>query len=54
MMEFLHAHHTGEDEGLWPLVRQQRAYRSPRREQQAAEPRSMVASAAARLFGERG
>jgi hypothetical protein len=21
MMEFLHAHHTGEDEGLWPLVR---------------------------------
>jgi hypothetical protein len=23
MMEFLHAHHTGEDEGLWPLVRQQ-------------------------------
>jgi AcrR family transcriptional regulator len=31
-----------------------RAYRSPRREQQAAETRSMVASAAARLFGERG
>jgi hypothetical protein len=23
MMEFLHAHHTGEDEGLWPLVRRQ-------------------------------
>ncbi len=21
MMAFLHAHHTGEDEGLWPLVR---------------------------------
>jgi Hemerythrin HHE cation binding domain len=21
MMEFLHGHHTGEDEGLWPLVR---------------------------------
>jgi hypothetical protein len=21
MMDFLHAHHTGEDEGLWPLVR---------------------------------
>jgi hypothetical protein len=21
LMEFLHAHHTGEDEGLWPLVR---------------------------------
>jgi hypothetical protein len=21
MMEFLHAHHTSEDEGLWPLVR---------------------------------
>ncbi|WP_207755370.1 hemerythrin domain-containing protein [Nonomuraea cypriaca] len=21
MMEFLHAHHSGEDEGLWPLVR---------------------------------
>lgn len=31
-----------------------RAYRSPRREQQAAETRAMVASAAARLFGERG
>jgi AcrR family transcriptional regulator len=31
-----------------------RAYRSPRREQQAAETRSMVASAAARMFGERG
>jgi hypothetical protein len=23
MMEFLHAHHPSEDEGLWPLVRQQ-------------------------------
>ena len=22
MMEFLHAHHSAEDEGLWPLVRQ--------------------------------
>ena len=22
LMEFLHAHHTGEDEGLWPLVRE--------------------------------
>src|SRR5690349_12324541 len=22
MMEYLHAHHTGEDEGLWPLVRE--------------------------------
>ena len=22
MMEFLHAHHTSEDEGLWPLVRE--------------------------------
>jgi hypothetical protein len=22
MMEFLHAHHFGEDEGLWPLVRE--------------------------------
>ena len=21
MMEFLHAHHSGEDEGLWPMVR---------------------------------
>ena len=21
MMEFLHAHHAGEDQGLWPLVR---------------------------------
>ena len=20
LMEYLHAHHTGEDEGLWPLV----------------------------------
>jgi AcrR family transcriptional regulator len=31
-----------------------RAYRSPRREQQAAETRAMVVAAAARLFGERG
>jgi AcrR family transcriptional regulator len=31
-----------------------RAYRSPRREQQAAETRAMVLAAAARLFGERG
>ncbi len=31
-----------------------RAYRSPRRAQQAAETRAMVAAAAARLFGERG
>lgn len=23
MMDFLHRHHSGEDEGLWPLVRQQ-------------------------------
>jgi hypothetical protein len=22
MMEFLHGHHTGEDEGLWPPVRE--------------------------------
>ena len=22
LMEFLHGHHTGEDEGLWPLVRE--------------------------------
>ncbi len=21
LMDFLHAHHTGEDEGLWPAVR---------------------------------
>ncbi len=31
-----------------------RAYRSPRREQQAAETRTLVVAAAARLFGERG
>ena len=31
-----------------------RAYRSPRREQQAAETRAMVVAAAVRLFGERG
>ena len=35
-------------------ARAQRAYRSPRREQQAAETRAMVVAAAARLFGERG
>jgi AcrR family transcriptional regulator len=37
-----------------PSARAQRAYRSPRREQQAAETRVMVVAAAARLFGERG
>jgi AcrR family transcriptional regulator len=35
-------------------ARGRRAYRSPRREQQAAETRAMVVAAAARLFGERG
>jgi AcrR family transcriptional regulator len=35
-------------------ARARRAYRSPRREQQAAETRAMVLAAAARLFGERG
>jgi len=35
-------------------ARARRAYRSPRREQQAAETRAMVVAAAARLFGERG
>ena len=35
-------------------ARAQRAYRSPRREQQAAETRAMVLAAAGRLFGERG
>jgi AcrR family transcriptional regulator len=35
-------------------ARARRAYRSPRREQQAAQTRAMVVAAAARLFGERG
>jgi AcrR family transcriptional regulator len=35
-------------------ARARRGYRSPRREQQAAETRAMVVAAAARLFGERG
>jgi AcrR family transcriptional regulator len=45
--------------GRGPLMADQamqarRAYRSPRREQQAAETRAIVVAAAARLFGERG
>ena len=35
-------------------ARARRAYRSPRREQQAAETRSVVVTAAVQLFGERG
>ena len=35
-------------------ARGRRAYRSPRREQQAAQTQAMVVAAAARLFGERG
>lgn len=35
-------------------ARPRRAYRSPRREQQAAETRALVVAAAARLFGEHG
>ncbi|GAA0400401.1 hypothetical protein Acor_78100 [Acrocarpospora corrugata] len=29
MMEFLHAHHTGEDEGLWPIVRERNPAAGP-------------------------
>lgn len=29
MMEYLHAHHTSEDEGLWPLVRERNSAAGP-------------------------
>ncbi|GIH14297.1 hemerythrin domain-containing protein [Rugosimonospora africana] len=29
LMDLLHAHHTGEDEGLWPLVRQRNPQAGP-------------------------
>src|SRR3954463_12943194 len=29
LMEFLHGHHTGEDDGLWPLVRSRNPAAAP-------------------------
>ena len=40
MMDFLHRHHAGEDDGLWPLVRQRdpTAERAPRRHGRRPRP----------------
>jgi hypothetical protein len=46
MMEFLHAHPTGEDEGLWPLVRARNPAAGPLLDAREAEHRRISPAAA--------
>ncbi|WP_084463951.1 hemerythrin domain-containing protein [Microtetraspora fusca] len=47
MMEFLHDHHTGEDEGLWPLVRERDPAAGPLLDSLEAEHRRIGPAIAA-------
>jgi hypothetical protein len=47
MMEFLHAHHTSEDEGLWPLVRRRNPAAGALLDSLEAEHRRISPAAAA-------
>jgi hypothetical protein len=47
MMEFLHGHHTGEDEGLWPLVRRRNPAAGDLLDSMEAEHRRVSPAAAA-------
>jgi hypothetical protein len=47
MMEFLHAHHTGEDEGLWPLVRERDPAAGPLLDSLDADHRRITPAAVA-------
>jgi hypothetical protein len=47
MMEFLHAHHTSEDEGLWPLVRRRNPAAGELLDSLEAEHRLIAPAAAA-------
>jgi hypothetical protein len=47
LMEFLHAHHTSEDDGLWPLVRARNPAAGPLLDSLEAEHRRIGPAAAA-------
>ncbi|MEU6317910.1 hemerythrin domain-containing protein [Streptomyces sp. NPDC047009] len=47
MMEFLRAHHTGEDEGLWPLVRERDPAAGPLLDSLDADHRRITPAAVA-------
>ncbi|GAA5187097.1 hypothetical protein GCM10023322_34650 [Rugosimonospora acidiphila] len=47
LMDFLHAHHTGEDEGLWPLVRERDPQAGPLLDSLDAEHRRIAPAAEA-------
>jgi hypothetical protein len=54
LMEFLHAHHTSEDEGLWPAVRAKNPAAGPLLDSLEADHRRIEPAAAAlRSAGER-
>jgi hemerythrin-like domain-containing protein len=46
LMDFLHAHHTGEDEGLWPAVRAKNAAAAPLLDSMEADHQRIVPAAA--------
>lgn len=55
LMEFLHGHHTGEDEGLWPLVRARNPAAGPLLDAMEADhariaPAASAVTAAAREY----
>jgi Hemerythrin HHE cation binding domain len=45
LMRFLHEHHTGEDEGLWPMVRDRNPDAAPLLESLEADHRSITPAA---------
>jgi hypothetical protein len=45
LMRFLHEHHTGEDEGLWPLVRERNPGAAPLLESLEADHRAITPAA---------
>lgn len=47
LMDFLHAHHTGEDDGLWPVVRQKNPAAGPLLDSLEADHRRIEPAAAA-------
>lgn len=57
LMEFLHSHHTGEDDGLWPMVRARNPgagelLDSLEAEHEGIAPRAKAVLAAGRRYGE--
>ena len=56
-MQFLHAHHTSEDEGLWPLVRERNPAASElldslEADHQRIDPAAQALASAGRRYGE--